>query len=53
MTKKLFAQGAASGREGRGLHRDPQQLLQGRHQVARRGVPAHQARHLPGQRRAA
>ena len=30
------------------MHRDPEQLLRGRDRVARRGVQAQEAHHLPG-----
>ena len=43
-----FEQGGQAGREGRGLHWDPQQLLQRRHQVARHRMQAQEANHLPG-----
>ena len=43
-----FEQGGQAGREGRGLHWDPQQLLQRRHQVARHRMQAQEANHLSG-----
>ena len=44
----LFDQGGKAGRQGRGLHWDPQQLLQRRHQVARHRMQAQEANHLSG-----
>ena len=43
-----LTQRGEAGRWRRSLHRHPQRLLQGRHQVARRGVQTQETRHLPG-----